>query len=162
MYILLFVSCSFQIFALENSVNIEESDHSVLNLAQSLYESGDICSSYCVYNQIIEEKESNKCFDSVYIEALYKIFPIAQMHSYEHALEIVHKIQKYDSNFPTIKVEDGKLVFEKVPPEMKETSWIKEIFQIFGRKINDEDIKIDGDTIQILMPCCCSCKPSEK
>lgn len=155
--LLITVCCICPVLAYSTGINIKKTD-SCFNLAEALYEAGEISTCYFMCNQIIEEKETTKCFDSIYINALYRMLTLDQIYCFEHSFEVISKLQIHDPNFPIVKYSNGYLILENVPSEMLKDNWIKEIFQIFGKTIKDEDIKIEGNTIQISMPAC-FCRP---
>lgn len=157
---LFFVTFSSVVFSVE-STNVDVKSSSSLELANVLKESGDICSSYTLYTQFIKEKESKKNLDKDYVDALHGALSIELTHGLNYQ-ETWQKIQIHDQeHLPKIGFENGYMIMTNLPKEMageENKIWIKEIFAIFGMKVQDSDIIFQDNSIKIKFAPCCCCK----
>lgn len=145
----------------EIKLKTAQEDRLYLNLGEILNESGDLATSLYLYNQLIEKKELNQCYDRNYIEALYRAAHLYSFIDRDQTLQIVEKLKIHDRNLPKWEIINGYLVADKVSPEMtgeKEKLFFTKMFLASGLCESEADIEFTNGQIKIKMKPCCSCR----
>jgi len=138
-----------------------QDDKVYLNLAEILNESEDVSTSLYLYNQLIKKKETNHCYDSNYVEALYRASHIYSFVDPQISLQLTEKIKIHDKNIPKWEIVDGYLVTDKMVPEMigeDEKLFFIKMFTLSGLCDSKDDIEFTNDQIKIKLKPCCSCR----
>lgn len=159
---LMYCANVFPIDSSENNPTFNAKSITYFQLAEALYQSGDLSSSVRTLNFIIISTDSNQKDDGYYTKNLHKLISIYSSHEYEKSVVAVTESPIQNHLAPTSKIENGYLIIENVPQEMLEgqnSDWIQKVLNCFGMEVAPSDIQYKGNTIAVKLPsCCCCCK----